>query len=503
MSISHSPEQQMSQRLSQPQPTTAKTADGRVIPVTLNFGSGPPTNRKLLIVLGYYEQDKSQAEELAELICDLERIRNRDADFMMYRRFDATEPSRQIQEKLQDKFEKVHLLACRRKDGASYPSAPNQMYYDLVTTFGQTPLWLNQYYAWLNLEPDCVPLRPGWISELIAGFKSAESRGAACIGFIHNDPIRHMNGVAVYSTDFYQRVPGGKLGGGSLSITYDINQARNIIPIAEDSALIHFDYRRPTIVPEDLFGPKRDNTEPALYHGVKDRSARDAVRERFVTFAGHRSLVNKNVFTYFTPTLPGMQDPEANAILRLWQEGWRSRGWNPIVLRVMDATRNRRYRDFLEAIQRLKTKGSAQIQQNRFMRWLALDTMGGSFLTDYDVLPGDFTPEIAENSKGFAMVDGQLSAAIVDRPTLGSWITEIKNYSPLPEDLGDVSDGSVLAFMRSEARIEPAAGMKVAQYAGGKMEGAQMVHFSRKAILATPFKTKRKSELMEGFLRGT
>jgi hypothetical protein len=488
------------QRLTEQPILTATRTDGMVVAAS-PFDRGVALHRKLLIVLNYYEGDKATAEELCELIADIERIKIREADIMLYRRHDASEPSRRIIEKLQEKFEKVHLLKCRRTDGNDYPFSSNQMFYDLVTALGQQREWAQQYYAFLNLEPDCVPTRPGWISELIAGFLEAQKHGFSAIGFIHNDPFRHMNGVAVYDIGIYNKVPGNRLSGGPPMVTYDIAQARNLSPLCEDTPLIHFDYRRPTIMPEDLFSAKRDGTEPCLYHGVKDRSARDAVREKFITFSAHRSAVNRNVFT-FHHAVRVIPDGEAQYILKLWQDGWRSRGWNPIVLRNTDAVRNRRYREVLDAISKFPTKADAETHNARFMRWLALDTMAGSFLTDYDVLPGDFTPDIAENSRGFAVVDGQITAAIMDRPTLGGWITEIRNYAPVPEDEGNVTDASVYRFMLGERRVGEPAGLDVTQFAGGKMKGAAMVHFSKRAIEHTPVRTKRKSELMEDFLRG-
>ena len=487
------------QRLSEPLTQTALRTDGRVVAASPVAAAG--LQKKFLIVLGYYEQDKAVAEDLAGLIADLERIKNRDADIMLYRRHDATEPSRQIQDKLAEKFEKVHLLRCRRTDGNDYPFSSNQMFYELVTTLGQSPAWFNQYYAFLNLETDCVPTRPGWITELINAYVEASRHGFAAIGYIHNDPIRHMNGVAVYDTAIYNKVGGGKLGGGAPMVTYDIAQARNLSPFIEDTPLIHFDYRRPTIVPEDLFGAKRNGTEPCLYHGVKDRSARDAVREKFVTFSVHRSAVNRNVFTYYhaTKVIP---DGESQYILKLWQDAWRSRGWNPIVLRQNDAARNRRYREVNENVAKLPVVGDPHAHLARFMRWLALDTMGGSFLTDYDVLPGDFTPEVAENSKGFLLQDGQIPVAVLDRSTLGAWITELRDYSPQPEDKGAVTDATILKFMLDEARVQASIGLTVDPFAGGAMKGSAMVHFSRRSIEHTPVRTKRKSEIMEVYLRG-
>jgi hypothetical protein len=51
--------------------------------------------------------------------------------------------------------------------------------------------------------------------------------------------------------------------------------------VGHDTPLIHLDYRRKSITPEELFSPKKEKKVPVLYHGVKDDSAIMAVREKF------------------------------------------------------------------------------------------------------------------------------------------------------------------------------------------------------------------------------
>jgi hypothetical protein len=240
--------------------------------------------RRFLCVLQFYEGDRDAAESLASLIADLERTRNHDVDILLMRRADCRELSANIQAKLAAKFDRVLLHQCRRVGPTSYPYAPNEMWYDLVMLMAQTPPYRDFYYAFLNLETDVVPTRPGWLGELIAAWKVAFNEGKAALGHIETNPHHHLNGMAIYAADIYKRAGGNSLAGGSPQICYDIRKATIILPMAKDTPLIFFQYRTPTITPDALFAPRKEGILPALWHGVKDGSARAAVRARHISF---------------------------------------------------------------------------------------------------------------------------------------------------------------------------------------------------------------------------
>ena len=84
-------------------------AHGTYAPVAHSNPNIPLAHQKLLIVIQYYDGDKESAEDLASLIADLERIQNKEADILIFRRFDASEFSRSVRSKLEDKFDKVYF----------------------------------------------------------------------------------------------------------------------------------------------------------------------------------------------------------------------------------------------------------------------------------------------------------------------------------------------------------------------------------------------------------
>ena len=164
--------------------------------------------------------------------------------------------------------------------------------------------------------------------------KSAASRRR----FIHTLLCNSSNGVAVYATDIYRKVPGDKLGGCNAQAAFDIEKAPFIMPMAEATPLIYFEYRKATITPAELYAPRQLGVIPALWHGVKDGSAREAVRARHINFTDKVVASRQPVYTYYQPVPGG--NSEKKAILVLWAQAWKSRGFNPIVLRAQDAVKN-------------------------------------------------------------------------------------------------------------------------------------------------------------------
>lgn len=488
-------------------PRTVRRADGREFPIS-DFGASAAQPRKLLIVLGYHNGDIDSVEALGDIIAQIERVRNVEADIAIYARHDARAFSENTRKSLEAKFNVVHTLRCRRRDGTTYPFASNEMFYDLVTLMGQEPKWAVDYHSFINLEGDCVPLRADWIKVLVQEFKNAASRGFAAIGHIHDNPIRHMNGVGVYAIDIVKRVVGNRLVGGNATICYDIDQAKNILPLCMDTSAIYFEYRVPTITPEDLFKERKDGIVPALFHGVKDDSARRAVTARLVAFTQKvEPKVRPNVFTYFHP-IEDNNMAEHQSILKMWQEGWRSRGFNPIVLTAKEAVKNKHYVAFVAACERLPAVIRKETQMNRFTRWLALDTVGGGLLTDYDVVPGKLTPDILGTLTGFHVSRPRdipaIIMAFIDAPALLKWLDRIQNYTQQPDDTVDgrqnIVDANVLKNCVIEDHVQPENW--IMNFGEPGWWNAQAVHFAGAAIARTSEKTQRKSFLMDRFLRG-
>jgi len=471
-------------------PGFTRMANGQVVRAQLDFGNQKPANQKFLIVLQYYDGDMGDMEEVANIICDLERVRNRDADVLLFGRHDAKPFPAHTKAKLESKFDKVHQLSCRLRDGTSYPFASNCMFYDLVTLLGQYEQWNKPYFAFLNLESDCVPLHPGWIRELITEFKVAQTRDKHAIGHIYrgSEAPEHMNGVGVYAIDIFHKVPGAKLRGGKPNIAYDLYQAPNILPLAQDTPLIQMVYRQPTITSQELFSNHKGSAEPAIYHGVKDSSAREAVKARHITFSEKKDLSRSTVFAYYD-SAHDVGHAQRNEEIDLWMQAWRSRGWNPIVLRLMDASRNARFAELDAAIKKLPFVGDKNKQRAGFIRWAALATVGGGFLVDLDQLPNNFTP-------GDLDPELQLIKSQVE-----SMLDAVIQYAPEPSDMlngePSVSDDSVLKYRASIMEH-----VSIADIGGENYRTANLVDVSDRAMRDSKFRGRKKSDVIQDYLRG-
>jgi hypothetical protein len=384
--------------------------------------------KKLLIVIQYYEQDREQAEELGTLIADLERVRNTVADILVFRRADATNYSLGVLEKLRDKFDRVFFETCRRRDAKGYPFGPNQMWGDLVTLMSQSNQWRDNYYAFLPLESDCTPVHPGWINELIEEFRVAQARGYAAIGHIHENPVQHLNGVAVYDTNLWKIVGGNRLNGSDPQVAYDIQHRESILPIAFDTPLVMMQYQRPTITSEDLFKPWKNGFEPALFHGVKDGSARAAVRAKHVTFSAIRDISDITVFTYEHQR---PNNPAAAEKYVLWYDAWKSRGWNPIKLSLRDAVRGIHCSEIQKNLAKMLTIMPHNEAVGRLLRWVALETVGGGFMVDPEVLPNQFLPEKLDRKPKVFVAPGciqNVQAAVLNKDTLTALLDRMRKH---------------------------------------------------------------------------
>ena len=476
--------------LPQPQPMV-RMANGTYVPAQTTFTGIPQSLKRFLVVLQYWEGDKADCEDMASLIADLERIKNTNVDILIFPRADASPLASGIVSKLQSKFNKVITYPCRRKGAKGYPFGPNEMFYDLVTLIAQFAPFNKEYYAFINLESDCCPTGPGWIGKLIHEWDEANKSGLPCIGHIQSDhPSPHMNGVGVYSFDFWNRVPAGKLNGGAPHVAYDIYHGDSILKLAKDTPLIRLAYRLPTITADKLF-----DSGAVLFHGVKDGSARAIVRAKYVAIGDTHEYEKRRVFTFFNAVVDNPLDEKE--VMLLWDQGWRSRGWNPIVLTMRDAISHPKYKTVYENISQLPCLRNRKSMLNRWMRWLALDNVGGGLMSEYDVLPAEFTPRSIEDKSCL----GELASLVYLKKQAASELVDyIATYQAQPEDMlngkANVDEALVVSKWLNPSE-------SIVQYFGERTEEIPaLIHFSNKSIESSPIRNTRKSNVMKRFLMG-
>lgn len=457
-------------------PKMVRMGNGRMVPALPPIGMAKPKTKKFIVVIQYYQGDITAAEELCSLIADLERTRNHDADILLLRRSDSREITPLIIDKLKSKFDVVHSLKCRRGDAKGHPWACNSMFYDLVSLMSESSQFRDSYYAFVNMETDAVPTRPGWIEELILEWKGAMTRGKSIIGEMRTDPRQHLNGLAVYAADIGNRVRPYRLSGGNPKIAYDIAHSPVLLPHCEDTPLIFVQWRLATVAAEQVFVPRRELVEPAIFHGVKDGSARAAVRERHIAMG--TTVRRPNVYTYMANTALWGND-DRQACLDLWREGWMTRGWNPVILSRRDAVKHPKFAQFEAALAKLPCATDRVLRDADLLRWLALDSAGGGLMVGWDVLPDAIAPADMPTDGRVALLGG----AFISKSEISQWVDAIILYDAQPED---VENGKL--------HVTDETIMKVANFSAASL--------GLKQFNESTLGTKRKSAAMAEFLRG-
>lgn len=87
--------------------------------------------------------------------------------------------------------------------------------------------------------------------------------------------------------------------------------------------------------------------------------------------------------TFYEKTEVGQDD-----VLKLWKEEWSRAGFDTSVLTLDDAKNHPYFEEMEERVERMFD--SSDYQGFCFYRWLAMATVGGGWMSDYDIFPTNF-----------------------------------------------------------------------------------------------------------------
>jgi len=219
--------------------------------------------------------------ELVQLICDLEREKRGETEFwLIYRKDCPIWVPREFEKLAKHKFGRAAALMARNHD-TGWPGGSNML--AMSSMMEMTILHrqnTSRNEAYLLFEPDCVPLSFDWMDQLSAEWEITKGEGKEAFGHWNmpgsiQDNL-HMNGNAVFRTDFFDLHPQWTVG--SANQGWDFFYRDKYISVSRDSYAIQQYYNAPTISQEALESVEKGGRRPALLHGIKDDSARRGVR---------------------------------------------------------------------------------------------------------------------------------------------------------------------------------------------------------------------------------
>ena len=221
------------------------------------------------------------ALELAQLICDLEKERRPDTDFfLVYRKDTPLQVHKYFEAMAGPKFGRVVARPARNHD-TGWPGGSNML---AASSFIEMAMLLREGVckneAFLLFEPDCLPLSVDWLDRLSGEWDAVKASGKEAFGHYHQEggpETLHMNGNAVFRTDFFDRHPTWIVGPGTQGWDYWFRE--QFIPISVDSNLIHQLYNTHGITFEAYSSITKNGVRPALLHGIKTPDGRAHARE--------------------------------------------------------------------------------------------------------------------------------------------------------------------------------------------------------------------------------
>lgn len=224
------------------------------------------------------------AMELAQLICDLEKERRPDTEFfLVYRKDTPLEVHKHFEALANPKFARAAARPARNHD-TGWPGGSNML---AGSAFIEMAVLLREGLckneAFLLFEPDCVPLSVDWLDRLSLEWDSVKAAGKEAFGHWHQQggpETLHMNGNAVFKTDFFDRHPTWIIGPGTQGWDYWFRE--QFIPISLDSNLIFQHYNRHGLTLEEFRSIQKNGTQPALFHGIKTNHGRLLARQELL-----------------------------------------------------------------------------------------------------------------------------------------------------------------------------------------------------------------------------
>ena len=231
--------------------------------------------KDLVIAMQYWNGDQAKIAELAGMMADFEPTFREDVDILFSGRWDASPMPQDVIDKIKQKFTVYENIDTSGRQGNGWPAGCNELWHATMDWAYYTKL----HEGVLTFEGDVVPMSPDWLDRILAAWRN-RPEGVLCVGNLidcgHIE--KHINGVSIFHRDtcvkLHMRTSPGNEG-------WDYFQRHKLLPVSIDTNEIYMDYAKPTITEAELFAPRKGGIVPALFHGVKDRSAIELLKKRY------------------------------------------------------------------------------------------------------------------------------------------------------------------------------------------------------------------------------
>lgn len=248
-------------------------------------------NRPLLVVLPYHAGDIEIARKLVAWITELGSCKPHSlllcADSKV-----PQEQMRSLMESARPLFAHISTMICtvleNTEDAKNPYWAQNQMF---LAAARQVKTNYRLDFLWL--EPDAIPIYPGWLDDIAEEYEECAKRFMGSV--VHQDgqpnmPKDYLNGVAVYPNDaieLFMGIESVKNGGAA----WDIGSAGQVVPKSINTTLIKHYYGTKEMPP--VFVEARASDAPknhvtldfvqpgvALFHRSKDGKLIDLLSKK-------------------------------------------------------------------------------------------------------------------------------------------------------------------------------------------------------------------------------
>jgi hypothetical protein len=227
----------------------------------------------MLVVFPICHKDYAQAMEQIRWCHELQPdYKGHSALFVFSSVITMPEIEQMIQLADQCRFDGVSSIRQSVPDERGWPQSCNTMFHvtvEYIESKGKQP------FFWC--EPDCIPLKQGWLSALQNEYAKARR---PFIGAIFNHPYRHLNGCAVYPPNirFYNPIMCV-----SQDKPFDTVRADLTLRYTHQTPLIHHEWgdigsNTPWTFP-DVDSLRRIRPEAVTFHRSKDRALIERLRE--------------------------------------------------------------------------------------------------------------------------------------------------------------------------------------------------------------------------------